>query len=106
MTTQGTKNSKNNLNTRAKNQKAHKGCISQIPIRVGLSVWGRLFSGALIESDWDADSTYRAGTILYQWQQHLELSRHVSQSKRENGPRSSGSILLGCSGSNWGFCFR
>lgn len=36
-------------------------------------------------SDWEGESTYRVQTILYSWRQHLELSRHVSQSGREAG---------------------
>lgn len=45
-------------------------------------------------SDWRIYSAYIAETILYPWWRHLELSRQVSQSRREDGPHSSGSILL------------
>lgn len=52
----------------------------------------------MTQSDGEIYSTYIAQTILYPWWRHLELSRHVSQSRREDGPHSSGSILLNDSG--------
>lgn len=45
-------------------------------------------------SDRGIYSAYRAETILYPWWRHLELSRQVSHSGHEDGPQSSGSILL------------